>query len=60
MSSPTMAISCPYCRCWQRAPIPVAEGTDPWICVECGKAIELPRRNLRVPAEKPKSREEDE
>jgi hypothetical protein len=55
MGNPTMAILCPHCHCWQRAPISVAEGTDPWTCEQCGKTIELPRRDLRAPAERPQS-----
>jgi hypothetical protein len=46
MSNPTMIISCPYCHSRQRVPIPVADGTDPWFCEQCGRTIELPRRDF--------------
>jgi hypothetical protein len=52
-----IVISCPHCRSRQSVPIPVADGTDPWFCEQCGRTIELPRRELCVPAEEPKDQE---
>jgi hypothetical protein len=56
----TMTISCPHCHSRQRAPVPVADGTDPWFCEQCGRTIELPRRELFVPSEKKQEPSEGE
>jgi DNA-directed RNA polymerase subunit RPC12/RpoP len=58
MAAPTMIISCPHCHSRQSAPVPVADGTDPWPCEQCGRTIELPRRDLTVPASKDEKRKE--
>lgn len=45
----TMMARCRRCGSLQYVPIRVADGTDPWRCEECGREMNIPRRNLSVP-----------